>query len=143
MAKSKFENVVDERIAKQAPVMDSVEEEIAAMQAELGESTESTIAATPPPQPDIPTAEMLAAALVPMFSMLCPNWCVTNEECSQVAAAWGPVLDKYLPDWATKFGVEVNAVLITVLVFGPRWSTPRKIEVIQKEKTEPVNVAAT
>lgn len=118
----------------QAPVMDSVAEDVAAMQAELGAQTQST-AETPPP-PDIPTAEMLNAVLVPMFATLCPAWSVTNDECKQVAQAWGPVLDKYLPDWATRFGLEVNAVLITVLVFGPRWSTPRKIVDVKKDQQE-------
>lgn len=140
MAKSKFENAIDERIEAQAPVMDSVADDVAAMQAELGEQTQSTVESTPP-QPDIPTTEMLNAVLVPMFATLCPNWVVTNEECAQVAQAWGPVLDKYFPDWVTKFGVEVNAVLITVLVFGPRWSTPRKIVDVKKETPQTTGAA--
>lgn len=139
MAKNKFDNAVSEVMQEQAPILDSVADDVAAMQAELGEPTPT--ANSEPTQPDIPTADVLTAVMVPMFATLCPNWNVTNEECSNVAQAWGPVLDKYLPDWVTRFGVEVNAVLITLLVFGPRWSTPRKIVDVKKEPEQTTGAA--
>lgn len=75
---------------------------------------------------EISTAELLAAVLKPTFAIVCPAWKITDKETQSLADAYGKVLDKYFPDLS--FGVELEALMITVIVFGPRYGKPSKVE---------------
>lgn len=85
-------------------------------------STELALA-PPPPPPD--TKKELAVLLGPLFSILAPNWNVTPDEVDIVAEAYADVINKYFPG-GLSLGVEVNALMATALIFGPRLGTPRK-----------------
>lgn len=61
------------------------------------------------------------------FSVLTPNWKVQPEETEMLAQAYTELIDKYFPDGLTRFGVEVNALLITLVFLAPRLKMPRKL----------------
>lgn len=90
------------------------------------------------PEAESETAELIAAVLEPAFAVLAPNWEVTGDECRMLAQAYGPLADKYFPD--LNLGVEVKAVLVTLVVFGPRLNKPRKVEPKKKPETAPAGV---
>lgn len=100
-------------------------------------------AAAPPPEgAATPAALSTSAALAPLvsagFKILAPAWQVTAEESDALADAWAAVLDKYFPDGALlRFGVEVNALLLTLAIFGPRWTLPRKLADIKPAAAAP------
>lgn len=71
----------------------------------------------------VSTADMLLPIISVTFDMLCPAWKVTADEKKALAEAYAGVLDKYFPD-GLPLGVEINALLISVMVFGPRMGKP-------------------
>ena len=74
---------------------------------------------------EMTTADLLAGILSPLFGLFAPGWRVTEKECSILAGAWGPVVDKYFP--GLDVGVEFQAVLITAAIFAPRAGQPMRI----------------
>lgn len=79
------------------------------------------------------TGEVLAQLYFPVFKLFFPAWEISPKECELLGAAHGAVIDKYFPDF--DLGVELNAVLITAMVFGARIGRPtRRAEDVAKER---------
>lgn len=114
--------------------------EFAALEAEAGSVPGGDPAAPAGTGPDLPTKDVVAMALAPMFAILAPGWGVTQEEVGTLAEAYAPVIDKYFPDMA--MGPELTAVLATALVLGPRIGRPRKIEPPAEEQERAQQQAA-
>lgn len=101
-------------------------------------------AAAPPPPggekeppPTISTDQVVKSMLTPMFTVMLPGWRVTEEEIEALSIAYGAVLDKYFPD-GIPFGIELSAVMITIVVFGPRIRAMRAQEKARKEREKDV-----
>jgi len=60
------------------------------------------------------------------FDTICPAWKVQADEIEKLSECYACLVDKYFPDWATRFGLEINAILLTAIVVLPRLKTPRK-----------------
>ena len=73
---------------------------------------------------EVSTADVLYELLIPTFDLLAPAWEVKREEQRALADAYGTVLDKYFPAGITKWGAELNAIVVTVMVFYPRRGMP-------------------
>ena len=50
----------------------------------------------------------------------CPNWMVQDAEKKALSDGYADMIDKYWPGGVSKFGVELNALLMTAAIFGPR-----------------------
>lgn len=72
----------------------------------------------PAPEPEIPTSEVLKGLYTPAFSMFLPDYELQSEEIELLAESHAAVIDKYWPGMS--LGVELNAALVTVAIFGPR-----------------------
>lgn len=111
-------------------------QDLAALEQHLNDSPDLTLPGQeqePEKEPDIPTADVLKMVLTPIADIFCPAWNLKGAEIEQLAEAYAPVLDKYMPG-GMSFGVELNAVLVTALIIGPRMKTPRKPEQDQEPK---------
>lgn len=69
------------------------------------------------------TADLIAGLFFPTFNILIAprygaHWAMTEGECVVLGDAYGPLIDKYFPDFRT--GPELAAVLVSIAVFGPR-----------------------
>ena len=64
--------------------------------------------------------QALSLVLVGGFSVLAPNWKVSEDECKSLAECYALVLDKYFPDASNAFGCEVSAIMLTAGVVGSR-----------------------
>lgn len=114
---------------------------VAAMAAEASalDSAAAPMGSEPAPEaaapPQVSTAEVLRPLMRSAFDILAPKWNVTDEESANLAESYAAVLDKYFPDGVlTRWGVEFNAIILTVAIIGPRLKiAPREIP---KEKTE-------
>lgn len=84
-------------------------------------------AAGPAPAPGINTAEVLEQVISPACAVFAPAWGVTDEEVKQLAGVYAALVDKYFPGGVGEIGPELGAALVTLAVFGPRWSMPRKV----------------
>ncbi len=79
------------------------------------------------PEPEtasVPTEQILLPVISAAFAILAPAWQVSAGECRQLAQAWAVVVDKYFPDLPS--GPELQAVIITLAVVGPRLGKPRR-----------------
>lgn len=82
---------------------------------------------------EVSTAELLAPVIKVTGDIFAPNWSLTETECEQLGIAYGSLIDKYLPDNpASKYGLEISAVMITLAVFGSRKGIPMRLD--KKEK---------
>lgn len=84
---------------------------------------------------ELPTDQVLIMAMSPLFDVLAPNWSVSTEEKQALAGAYAPVIDKYFG--GVSVGVELQAVIVTVMIFAPRLSVPR-VAVQEEDKKERV-----
>ncbi|MDP3859010.1 MAG: hypothetical protein Q8Q73_14755 [Stagnimonas sp.] len=82
----------------------------------------------PPPEGEVSTGQLVGMILGPGFAILAPNWKVTDAEIDQLGKLYGALLDKYVPDLKTAYGLEISAVLVTAAVIGPRLMVPRHAE---------------
>ena len=80
-----------------------------------------------PPIPKPETAKELEMVMSPLFAVLCPAWRVTPEEVKALAETYGAAMDKYFPS-GVSMGVELNALLATAMILGPRFGKPRRFE---------------
>lgn len=82
-------------------------------------------------EPDISTAEMLYPLLSAGFSILAPNWQVTDDEVQALSSSYGQAMDAVFPEINIdpRVAAVLGAVTTTGLIIGPRWHTPR----IEKE----------
>lgn len=82
--------------------------------------------AGPGPAPGEPSTKELLAPLVSFtFDALAPAWNVQQAEKEALTEAYAGVIDKYWPEGVGAFGVELNALLITAAILGPRMRLPR------------------
>lgn len=86
------------------------------------------------PEPEVPTWELLRPIIDLGCDLLAPNWSVKDAERTHLCKAYGDVVDKYFPGGLSAFGCELNALLITAAIIGPRVAAqlPRR-EPEQKE----------
>ncbi|WP_428398418.1 hypothetical protein [Marinobacter salarius] len=66
------------------------------------------------------TAEVIAPLIGFGCDIGCPNWQVQKEEKRALAEGYGELIDKYYPEGLGAIGVELNALLMTAAIFGPR-----------------------
>ncbi|NKF52785.1 hypothetical protein G3R49_19700 [Shewanella sp. WXL01] len=81
-----------------------------------------------PAAPHVSGAEIIAPVVQLGCALLAPNWDIQPEEQQALADSYGALIDKYFPDGAGSFGVELNALLITGAIVTPRLGKPRRIE---------------
>lgn len=67
-----------------------------------------------------------------------PNWPEVAQQSDLLAESYAALIDKYLPDAASKLTVELNAAIVTVAVFGPLVASgkPRKLPEPEKPETD-------
>jgi len=76
---------------------------------------------------ELSTADLLAPVIKITGDIIAPNWGLNEGECEQLAAAYGGLFDKYMPDNDfTKYGVEITALMTTAIIFGSRRGVPLK-----------------
>ena len=137
---------------------DEVTAEIAELQQEVAAEQAANAAEGPPPaspggpdvaasyqepEPDLEWQEILHPLLWGGFAVLAPAWQVTAEECQQMADAYAPLCQKYMPDGPGKWGPEIGAAFVTVHVLAPRLGKPRKIEDARDSRDSASNDADT
>ena len=88
---------------------------------------------------EVKTADVLYELLIPTFDLLAPAWDVKREEQRALADAYGTVLDKYFPAGITKWGAELNAIVISVMVFYPRRGMPTHKAAPAQRGNEPID----
>jgi len=74
--------------------------------------------------PEIPTGEVVAGLLSATSGLLVmkmgKKWELEKEEAEVAGEAYGAVIDKYFPDVMGNMGVEITALMITVMLVGSR-----------------------
>lgn len=85
-------------------------------------------AAPPASTIDIKTGEVLTQILTPVADIVCPAWKLQPAELQQLGDAYGALIDKYFPDGLTRWGAELNAALVTVMILGPRLKMARRAD---------------
>lgn len=66
------------------------------------------------------TAEVIYPLISFGCDLGCPNWMIQDAEKKAMADGYADMIDKYWPDGIGAFGVELNALLMTAAIFGPR-----------------------
>ncbi len=66
------------------------------------------------------TAEVIYPLISFGCDLGCPNWMIQDAEKKALADGYADMIDKYWPDGIGAFGVELNALLMTAAIFGPR-----------------------
>lgn len=95
-------------------------------------------------EPDIETAELLAPVIQITADIFAPNWEINEDECEQLATVYGALIDKYLPDNpATKYGLEISALITTAMIFGARKGKPLTKEKPKADKNKIENLDKT
>lgn len=124
-----------------APEVSALANEAAALDAAAMPAAEDGNAQNPEAAPTVSTADMLRPLLKVTFDLLAPNWKVEEKESAALSDAYAAVLDKYFPDGVvSRWGVEINALLITVAIIGPRIKIPPR-EVPKENNDQPAPVA--
>lgn len=126
----------------------SVEQHAAELEGEqvnLNQAPFSTqLGDTPAPSPEIPTTDLIAPLVALACGVFCPAWEIGAEEQGALTQSYADVLDKYFPEGAGAFGVELSALLITAAIITPRFKQPRQHEEKPtKELTEQTKETAT
>lgn len=88
---------------------------------------------------EVKTADVIYELLIPTFDLLAPAWDVKCEEQRALADAYGTVLDKYFPAGIMKWGAELNAIVVTVMVFYPRRGMPTHKAAPEQRGKEPLD----
>ncbi|TVL36224.1 hypothetical protein [Shewanella xiamenensis] len=73
-------------------------------------------------------SELIAPIVGLTCAIFAPNWNISPEEQQALADSYGALIDKYFPEGAGAFGVELNALIITGAILAPRFKTPRHAE---------------
>lgn len=95
-------------------------------------------------EPEIETGQLVAQAIQATADIFAPNWDIQPEESEQLGAAYGALIEKYLPDSGLeKYGVEISAVLITGMILKSRANKPlRKPKPKEIKKEQPEEIAS-
>lgn len=102
--------------------IDAAELDKIASQAEQAEQAEQTeLTGELMEQQDGPsTAEVLQPVIDLVCAIAAPNWEIKAGERQAMAESYGELVDKYFPDGMGAWGVELNALLVTTAIIGPR-----------------------
>jgi hypothetical protein len=106
-------------------------DEFAAIQAALNETeplTSNSEQYQPAEAVSVSGAELIFPVVGLACAVLAPSWNITTDEQQALADNYGAVIDKYFPEGAGSFGVELSALLVTGAILAPRLGTPRKPE---------------
>ena len=104
------------------------------MAAELEGDACPNLLSTPQTTENGITGKDLVMPLVALgCNLLAPAWDIQAEEVDALSSAYGDLLDKYFPDGAGAFGVELSALLVTGAIIAPRLGKPRK-DLTEQEK---------
>lgn len=96
-------------------------EELDAIAREAGEDEAPQSAGELMEERDGPTtAEVIAPLIGFGCDIGCPNYQIQKAEKQALAEAYGELIDKYYPEGVGAWGVELNALLMTAAIFGPR-----------------------
>lgn len=99
--------------------IDSAELDAIASEAEASEAPDS--AAELVEEREGPTtAEVIHPLISFGCDLACPNYQIQKAEKQALAESYGDLLDKYFPEGIGAWGVELNALLMTAAIFGPR-----------------------
>lgn len=79
-------------------------------------------------QDDLSSEELLSPVIKLSSDLFAPLWGVQQEEADALAKVWAPVADKWFPGLSGSVGVEFNAAIVTLAVFGPKIMMPRTEE---------------
>ncbi len=77
-----------------------------------------------------------------VFSKLTPTWHVDESESEKLSGAWSAVICKWLPGAWLRFipgggaVIELDAIMVTIEVFEPRWGKTRKSGSVQNVVSE-------
>lgn len=66
------------------------------------------------------TAEILEPLVSFGCDLACPNYRIKSDEKKELSESYGELIDKYFPGGIGNYGVELNALLVTAAIFGPR-----------------------
>lgn len=114
-------------------------EELDAIAREAGEDEKPQSAGELMEERDGPTtAEVIAPLISFGCDIGCPNWQVQKAEKQALAEGYADLIDKYYPDGVSAFGVELNALLMTAAIFGPRVAQgiPARVKPKAEEATD-------
>lgn len=56
------------------------------------------------------------------------HWKISTDEKRRLSNALAPVVNKYLPDWLTKYPEELILAVVTLMIVGPRYKKDKEIE---------------
>ncbi|HTR01312.1 MAG TPA: hypothetical protein VMH83_15035 [Candidatus Acidoferrum sp.] len=68
-----------------------------------------------------PTHKLLEPAIGALITAFKPHTPVSGETVASLSKVWGAVLDKWIPDFLEKFGVETIAVATTWCLLKPHF----------------------
>lgn len=106
------------------------------MAAELdGEATPNLLNPQATAEQTITGKELVMPVVALGCNLLAPAWEIQPEEVDALSSAYGELLDKYFPEGAGAFGVELSALLVTGAIIAPRLGKPRK-EPTEQEKAQ-------
>lgn len=120
---------MEDQIKKPEPL----EGEYLALRREAEQDQGETDNAQAQAEPEIKTAELIFPICQFVTAIFCPNWKISDKENEMLADGYAAVLDKYFPDSGKLLGVELNALLITAAIFGPRIAEGKPARVKEKE----------
>ncbi|MCS6128887.1 hypothetical protein G3485_17355 [Shewanella baltica] len=100
----------------------------AAQQIEGGETPSDALGYQAVEAAHVSGAELIAPIIGLACMAFAPNWNIAPEEQQALAESYGALIDKYFPEGAGAFGVELNALIITGAILAPRFKTPRHAE---------------
>ncbi|RUT74694.1 hypothetical protein EHM94_05735 [Marinobacter sp. NP-6] len=115
-------------------------DELDAVEQEAGAEEQPEDAGSLMEQQDGPTT---AETIQPIIDLACgvaaPNWQIQKGEREALAGAYGDLIDKYLPDGLGAWGIELNALLMTAAIFGPRVTSgvPARNQPKEEKTAEP------
>jgi len=118
-----------------------LEQQASKVDAELNpQSEQQEIEQAQAAEQELSIAELLTPAIKVTGDIFAPNWHLSDDECQQLGAAYGALIDKYLPDNdLSKYSVEIAAVMVTGLVFGSRIGKPLREKKPEKREQKTVN----
>lgn len=96
--------------------------ELAALRSEFDPGGADPQPEPPPEDAGPPTSELIKPIVVMLFRIGAPAWEVADAEHAALAEAYAAVLDKWFPGGV--FGVELNALILTAAIVGPRLAMP-------------------
>lgn len=56
------------------------------------------------------------------------HWKISTDEKRRLSNALAPVVNKYLPDWLTKYPEELVLGVVVLMIVGPRYKKDKEIE---------------